>query len=145
MKCRPPKKNRLLLVVTAALAITAIAGFAVFPRVDKPPDYSQIVGKWIRASGGYVLDIREVLPDGKLDAAYLNPRSINISKAQVSSEESGINLFVELRDKHYPGSYYTLTYDWQSDHLVGIYHHLGIGQNMNVTFSRMQNSDQATK
>jgi hypothetical protein len=46
------------------------------------------------------------------------------------------NLFIELRDRNYPGNYYTLTYDSQSNRLIGVYHHLGIGQNFDVFFIR---------
>jgi hypothetical protein len=136
MKHRSLKKKRLFLIAAPVLAVAVIAGFAIFPLAEKKADYSQIVGQWVRASGGYVLDIQKVQPDGKLEAVYLNPKSINISKANVSIEAGRIDIFVELRDKYYPGSYYTLTYDSQSDRLVGIYHHLGTGHNFNVFFSR---------
>ena len=140
MKYKSPKKKRLFLIVVVIIAVTVIAGFGVFAAGDKPVDYSQIVGQWVRGSGGYVLDIQNVQPDGKLHAVYLNPRPINISKARANAGTGSIDLFVELRDKHYPGSYYTLTYDTKSDCLIGVYHHLGIGQNMNVSFSRKHNS-----
>lgn len=140
MKHRSLKKKRLFFITTSVLAIVVITGFMVFPLAEKEPDYTQIVGKWVRPDGGYVLDIQNVKDDGKLEAAYLNPKSINISKANANSDSGQIEIFVELRDTYYPGSYYTLTYDSQSDRLVGVYHHLGIGQNMNVYFSRKQNS-----
>ena len=133
MKHRSLKKKRLLLIAAVILVVAVIA---VFSSAKTSNDYSQIVGQWVRASGGYVLDIRNVQPDGKVDAAYLNPKPINVSIAQIDIEADGIDLFVELRDRHYPGSYYTLTYDTQMDSLVGVYHHLGIGRNYNVIFSR---------
>jgi uncharacterized protein (DUF2147 family) len=141
MKHREVEKMPLFLIAALVMAVAVIAGLVV-PMGAKGDDYSQIVGKWVRASGGYVLDIQDVQPGGKLEAAYLNPRPINVSKAEVTISEGKINLFVELRDKHYPGNYYTLTYDPESDKLIGVYHHLGIGQNLNVTFSRKQNSSQ---
>jgi hypothetical protein len=130
------KKKRLFVITAVVLAVAVIVGFVVFPLAEKKADYSQIVGQWVRATGGYVLDIQNVQPDGKLKATYLNPKSINISKAHANIKTGQIELFVELRDKYYPGSYYTLTYDSQKDILIGIYHHLGIGQNINVFFSR---------
>ena len=75
-----------------------------------------------------------------MELAYLNPRPINVSKAQAHIETGRINLFVELWDRYYPGSYYTLTYDSQKDLLIGIYHQLGTGQNFNVIFSRKKNA-----
>ena len=123
-------------MAAAVLVVAVIAGFVVFPLAEKNADYTPLLGQWVRPDGGYILDIRNVQSDGKLEAAYLNPKSINISKANANVEAGQIELFVELRDKHYPGSYYTLTYDSQKDILIGVYHHLGIGQNMNVFFSR---------
>lgn len=124
------------MVAAVVLAVAGIAGFAVFPLAERNADYSKIVGQWVRDSGGYVLDIRNVQSDGRLEAAYLNPKPINVSKAIANIKTGQIDIFVELRDKYYPGSYYTLTYDSQSDLLIGVYHHLGIGQNINVFFSR---------
>ncbi len=117
-------------------AVVAIAGFVAFCSSYEPEDYKDLVGRWVRASGGYVLDIQTVQSDGKLELAYLNPRPINVSQALANTEAGRINVFVELRDRHYPGNYYTLTYDSQNDRLVGVYHHLGIGRNMDVFFSR---------
>ena len=136
MKHSSLKKKRLFLIAAAVVAVAVMVGLAVFPLAEKKADYSQIVGRWVRATGGYVLDIQSVQSNGKLEAVYLNPKSINVSKAQANSQTGQIELFVELRDKYYPGSYYTLTYDSKMDRLVGVYHHLGTGQNFNVFFSR---------
>ncbi len=136
MKHHSLKKKRLFLFTVVVMAVAVIAGFVVFPLAERKADYSKIVGQWVRLDGGYVLDIRNVQSDGKLEAAYLNPKPINVSKAIASIKTGRIELFVELRDKYYPGSYYTLTYDSPKDLLIGVYHHLGIGQNMNVFFSR---------
>jgi hypothetical protein len=136
MKYSLLKKKRLFLFTAVVLAVVGIAVFLVFPLAERDADYSKIVGRWVRPDGGYVLDIRNVQSDGKLEAAYLNPKPINVSKAQANIKTGRIELFVELRDKYYPGSYYTLTYDSQMDILIGVYHHLGIRQNMNVFFSR---------
>ena len=130
------KKRCLLQTAAVVLTVVGIAGFVVFPLAKGNADYSKIVGQWVRASGGYVLDIQNVQSDGKLEAVYLNPKSINVSKASANIQTGRIELFVELRDKYYPGSYYTLTYDSKTDLLIGVYHHLGIGQNINVFFSR---------
>jgi hypothetical protein len=72
----------------------------------------------------------------KISGQWLNPNRISISKAHVKTELGKINIFVELRDVGYPGSYYTLTYDKDTDRLVGVYHHLGINQNFDVHFMR---------
>ena len=134
------KKRTIIMVLALVIVCTVLAGFVVPLLAEQPADYKPLVGQWVRTSGGYVLDIRNVQPDGKMELAYFNPRPINVSKAQANIETGRIKIFVELRDKYYPGSYYTLTYDPQSDRLVGVYHHLGIGQNMNVFFSRKPNA-----
>jgi hypothetical protein len=66
--------------------------------------------------------------------AYLNPRPINVSKAQAKTKEGKIELFIKLQDKGYPGSYYTLTIDSKSKRLVGVYHHLVLNQNFDIYF-----------
>jgi uncharacterized protein (DUF2147 family) len=81
------------------------------PAKSKTADYEKIVGNWVRPDGGYVLAIKSVSKDGKMDAAYFNPNNINVAKARANIESGKINLFVELQDTGYPGSYYTLTYD----------------------------------
>jgi hypothetical protein len=82
----------------------------------------RIVGRWVRPDGGYVLDIRRADEGGELDAAYYNPSPINVAVARASEDESGIQVFIELRDVNYPGSTYTLTYDPATDRLVGTYY-----------------------
>ena len=98
--------------------------------------YEKLLGRWVRPDGGYVLIIKNVHFDGSIDADYLNPNLINISKARATTESGKTNVFVELRDVGYPGSYYTLTYDKDTDRLVGVYHHLGINQNFDIYFVR---------
>ena len=98
--------------------------------------FQKLIGEWVRTDGGYILDIQKVHTDGKIEVAYLNPRPINVSKAHTGIEAGKINLFIELRDTYYPGSYYTLNYDSKNDSLVGVYHHLGVNQDFNISFAR---------
>ena len=98
--------------------------------------FQKLVGQWVRPDGGYVLDIKSISPDGKIEMAYLNPNPINVSKAQAKIKEGIINIFIELRDQYYPGNYYTLTFDSQNKRLVGVYHHLGLNQALDVYFIR---------
>ncbi|MGO8691976.1 MAG: hypothetical protein ACLQLG_20335 [Thermoguttaceae bacterium] len=96
-----------------------------------------LVGRWRRGDANYVLEIRAVAADGGIDAAYLNPRPIHVAKAQASAADGKISVVAELRDRLYPGSYYTLVYDPHDDRLAGIYHHLGIHQDFDVFFTRI--------
>jgi uncharacterized protein (DUF2147 family) len=103
---------------------------------SKTMDYAKLVGNWIRPDGGYVLAIKAVSKEGKMEAAYFNPNNINVAKASATIESGKINLFVELQDTGYPGSYYTLAYDPDKDRLVGVYHHMVLKQNFDTYFVR---------
>jgi hypothetical protein len=98
----------------------------------------RLVGRWVRADGGYVLEIRSAQPDGKLDAAYLNPRSIKVSRAEWRREEGRLLVFVELRDVNYPGSTYNLRFVPDKDHLIGAYYQAVQKQTFNVEFAKQK-------
>ena len=98
------------------------------------PDYQSLVGDWVRTDGGYVIRITGVNPDGSVDAGYFNPRPINVSRAVASFEGGKIKLFIELRDRGYPGSTYNLTHNAKNNALVGIYYQAAMGQSFEVAF-----------
>ena len=139
---------RLCLVVAFALcvlfpAIVAAQGTATGEKkgdsatLEKAkPDFGKLKGRWMRSDGGYILSVKEVDPGGKMDAAYYNPRPINVSKAQATLEKETLNVFIELRDTGYPGSTYTLSYDPKNDQLGGLYYQAAIQQRFNVIFVR---------
>jgi hypothetical protein len=95
-------------------------------------------GRWLRPDGGYILDIQGVDARGKIDAMYLNPRPILVSRAEATRDSSILRVFVELRAPGYPGSTYTLTYDPTRDQLVGIYFQAALQQRFDVTFVRVR-------
>ena len=95
-----------------------------------------LIGRWRRPDGGYILEIRNAAPDGKLEAYYFNPRSINVHRAEASRTESEIKLVVELRDAGYPGSTYALLYRPDKDILAGYYYQAGQRQYFEVLFVR---------
>lgn len=135
-----------LPALALVLFLAAITGFAIYLSTPegrqlgsgKTNDLKSLVGRWLRPDGGYVIDIRTVHPDGKLDATYSNPSPIKVSKAEAKTESGKITVLVELRDEGYPGNYYTLTYDPSADQLAGVYHQLGQGQQYPVTFERIK-------
>jgi hypothetical protein len=100
--------------------------------------FAKLPGRWLRPDGGYILEIRSVAPDGKTDARYLNPRPINVAKAEASQEGASVKVFIELRDVNYPGSTYTLTYDSTNDRLYGIYFQAAIRESFEVFFQRLK-------
>lgn len=96
-----------------------------------------VVGRWVRPDGGYILTIQTVGEDGKVTATYANPNPIKVSRALLASKDGQTLLFVELRDKGYPGNFYVLSYDPAKDQLTGVYNHLGINQQFEVFFQRL--------
>ena len=81
----------------------------------------RLVGQWVRTDGNYMLNIRRVRSSGKLEATYHNPRPINVETAELRKDGERIGVFIELRDRGYPGSYYELLYSEDDDTLVGNY------------------------
>ena len=129
MSVRSNPRRCLVALVLALLSTAAVA-------LAADPGFEKLEGRWRRADGGYVLDIRKVRPDGAMDAAYLNPRPINVSKAQASRDGATMRVFVELRAPNYPGSTYTLTYDSKRDELYGVYYQAVEGRSFEVVFAR---------
>ena len=101
------------------------------------PDFGRLKGQWRRRGEQYVLDIRGVAADGRVDAAYFNPRPINVAQARAKWEGGATHLFVELRDRGYDGSTYELTYDPHGDELTGRYSPSG-SEPFDVIFEREQ-------
>jgi hypothetical protein len=146
----------LLLVVVAVLGIwwlksrSAVVSPSVMATAAEPtnnppvtamadkPDFQRLRGHWERPDGGYVIEITGVDDAGKLQAAYFNPQSIHVAKAQATQEGSSIKVFIELQGVNYPGSTYTLTYDSASDQLKGIYYQALQQQNYEVFFVRLR-------
>ncbi len=137
-----------VIVVTVAVSVALLAS-----RDRKPPaapvtsvvvahserklETQRLVGNWVRPDGGYVLSVRTIDPTGQAEAAYFNPGPIHVARANVSSPSNRMKLFVELRDKGYPGSTYELTYDPNDDTLEGIYFQAQIQRRFDVVFLRM--------
>jgi len=99
-------------------------------------DFQKLKGRWIRPDGGYIIEIRDVDESGNVHAAYYNPRSINVARAQASREGDAITFYLELRDINYPGSYYALTYDPRTDRLSGSYYQAVVGETYAIFFER---------
>jgi len=98
----------------------------------------RLVGRWVRPDGGYILEIRSAQADGRLDAAYLNPRSIKVSRAEWRREDGRLLVFIELRDVNYPGSTYNLRFAPDKDRLAGAYFQAVQKQTFDVEFARQK-------
>jgi hypothetical protein len=114
----------------------AIETTAAVPLKKETPAFDRLIGSWVRPDGGYVIEISKIYPDGKVDAAYFNPRPIHVSRSNVSEKDGIIELFIELQGKGYPGSTYTLKYNPEYDAMVGIYFQAVIQQPFDVVFQR---------
>jgi len=105
------------------------------PPVAEKSGFDVLKGAWVRPDGGYMITIKNVGPDGKLDAMYSNPKPLPFAKAQATR---GVTLraHFELRAGGYDGSTYDLTYDVASDRLKGTYYQAVAKQKFEVFFAR---------
>lgn len=121
---------------------TASADEAARTSTEQPSEpvsrdvLNQLVGRWQRPDGGYVLEIGGVDSEGNLQAAYFNPRPINVSQARVTMEQNASQVFIELNDTGYPGATYTLRFHSPQNVLAGIYYQPAVSQSFEVVFVR---------
>ncbi len=127
-------------VTSPASAPSAAANVADQPDPAGAPEptFEKLTGLWQRPDGGYLIEIRSVGPDGEMNAAYFNPRPINVAKAGASQNGATITVFIELRDRNYPGSKYNLQYDPVFDRLTGTYYQALQKEIYEVEFVRMR-------
>jgi hypothetical protein len=128
-------KNKIIASSLLYLFFLFTAGCSAQSKISK---FNDLIGRWLRPDGGYVLAINGVDAQGNLDAGYFNPNNINVAKAQASMEEDQIKIYIEMQDIGYPGSNYTLTYDKENDRLVGVYYHAILKQKFDIYFIRQK-------
>jgi len=124
-----------LLLVPILLLLLAIPAIGAEPLPD-PAIQQKFIGRWVRSDGGYVIHVREIKPDGSVDAKYFNPKPINVSEANVSIWKGFDQLFIKLEDKGYPGSTYKLYYYAEKDQLAGFYYQAVDKETFEVLFRR---------
>jgi hypothetical protein len=100
------------------------------------PAFDRLLGRWVRLQGGYVITIRAVDTDGKLDASYANPRPLPFHVAVASRDGNALKLLFELRAGGYNGSTYTLSYDAANDRLTGVFDQVVAKEKFDVVFAR---------
>lgn len=109
------------------------------PASAESPAFEKAIGRWHRTDGGYILEILAAdASSGRLDARYLNPQPIHVSRAEAKRDGGKLTVFVELQDVNYPGSTYRLTYFPATDQLFGTYYQAALDQSFDVEFSRMR-------
>lgn len=119
----------------AAPSAPAVQREAAAPPAEKS-NLDVLKGAWVRPDGGYMIAIRNIGPNGQLDALYFNPNQLPFARAQASGEGGKLGLFLELQAGGYAGSTYTLAYDPVSDQLRGIYYQAVARQKFEVVFAR---------
>lgn len=112
---------------------------SVSAEADRPllAEFDALKGKWVRPDGGYVIEVRKLLPGNALDVGYFNPNPIHVGQAKLFKERGFTKVFVELQDVNYPGSTYTLIYDKESDLLRGVYYQATQQEEYQITFERL--------
>ncbi|MEJ2475433.1 MAG: hypothetical protein P8Y74_16330, partial [Desulfobacterales bacterium] len=148
------RSNRVgLMVLVAGVCVAAVTGYYFFRKgagADRSEDpiaatqptaaqdaahgFQPLIGRWRRPDGGYVIEVRGIDADGKIDAGYFNPRPINVARAEASRDVDGLKVFIELRDVGYPGATYSLIYNPRQNILQGLYYQPTAGQTFEVVF-----------
>ena len=135
------RRRRILVTAGLVLALGILAAIFSLPRVGErsaraDAGLASLAGRWLRLDGRYVLELRAT--GNGVEATYLNPRPINVARAEATRQGSVVKLLVELRAPGYPGSTYTLAYDPTRDELRGEYFQAALGQTFPVSFQRMK-------
>lgn len=135
------KKN--IRYILPSVLVLAVAAYIIFftnsnneVSSSKEIDNTRLIGNWIRTDADYQLRILEVSSNGTLQAQYLNPRPINVGKANWQESYGNLKIIVELQDVNYPGSTYTLNYLPDRDMLAGEYYQAVEGLTFYVEFNR---------
>lgn len=138
----------VVVAITAAVAMRMFFGAEVRPApgasssaaiaalLPSQAGAQLLRGRWVRPDGGYVIELGNAQPDGRLEAAYFNPRPVNVSRAEWHRGDDGLHVFVELQQANYPGATYKLRYLPATDQLAGDYFQPLYQQTFRVHFLR---------
>jgi hypothetical protein len=127
------------IVPAAFVFIMLMAGAVAAAVTVRSPEMLALQGRWVRTDAPYVIELSHG-QDGALQAAYFNPKPINVGKMETAEQGGLVQILIELQDVNYPGSTYVLTYDRSQDLLQGIYFHPVSKQSYEVTFVRQPTS-----
>ena len=121
-------------------ALVTAPGKEPSANADRPAgsgvDFRKLVGQWKRTDRDFRIVIQRIDADGRMDAAYINPRPINISLAEAFQEGDTVKIYIVLWDEGYAGGTYELTYLLKRDALSGTYHPPTTGKRFPVVFTR---------
>jgi hypothetical protein len=134
--CNSPQPKNETADSTVPTEVTAPANEPVAQQPATTADKNLLAGDWTRTDAPYQIKISELLEDGSMQVGYYNPKSIHVGKANWSSADGLLKIYVELRDENYPGSNYTLIYYPDKDLLAGKYFQAVEGTTYDVGFER---------
>ena len=131
------KRWRFIVQTLCFLAVIWMGSSAALAQAieQTSPDMLAIQGRWTRTDAPYVIELRHA-KDGSMQAAYFNPKPINVGKTEIAEQGGMVQVLIELQDVNYPGSTYVLSYDRPQDLLRGIYFHPESKQSYEVGFVR---------
>jgi len=145
------KKPKIALIVAILIAVglVVVVDSGILSKKESVPQWptntppgqdrlTDLVGRWARTDGNYIIEIRTIDADGKMDAGYFNPRPVNVSTAEAFLTSNGAKVYLQLHDVGYPGSTYLLNHDSDRDTLVGIYFQAALQQYFDVEFARIK-------
>lgn len=121
----------ILLVVLCSWSDISFAAKASFIDSEK----KLVEGSWVRFDAPYVI-VLSPNQNGELLATYFNPQPIRVEKTETAEKDGLLYILVRLRDVHYEGSFYLLSYERAKDLLLGSYFHAASGQQFEVGFKR---------
>lgn len=133
---KSPSTEGASTAAAPAAAPAAETATKAAPAAAVPETVKKVVGRWVRADGGYVLELRNPELSGVIEAAYFNPKPIKVSRAVWMQGGAGLQIAVELNDVGYPGATYVLSHDVASDRLVGQYTQPAMQQSFDIEFIR---------
>ena len=137
---RKKKRNSYLLFLF--IIIIPIAYYFIFHmnnnKITSKDATEYLVGSWQRTDAVYRIEITAVGDEGMLDAAYFNPNPINVGKSGWRVHEKVLQIYVQMDDVNYPGSFYDLRYNKEKDILHGTYYQAVAKETYNVSFKRKQ-------
>jgi hypothetical protein len=117
--------------------VTDTASQSIAPQ-DLEKALKLLEGRWQRTDGGYVIQLKNPSPDGKINVGYYNPKPIHVERSGWQYAAGKIIVAVELQDENYPGSLYTLQFFPRENLLAGTYYQAVEKVNYDVEFRRLK-------
>ena len=88
--------------------------------------------------GEEVIALKRRDNNGEMQVGYFNPRPIKVGRAEAFEKDGKAQMYLELRDVNYPGSYYSLAFNPATGLLAGIYFQAVLRETYEVEFVRLR-------